>query len=111
MILGNINVTVNLLGNLTGNVKHTTTQVNTVVVLNKVITTEILHTDKTPTKCTRNFTISEEVTNSWVSGACPSWEEPRNWKNYSDVRRLTSYVNQFDEGYGVSYEFVEKLKK
>lgn len=108
MITGGIIVKVNLLGVIEGATKSTTTQVHSVQIDNeRSLTKEILHTDRIPTNCSRQFSVSEEVVNSWVYSGCPSWEEISNWKKYSETRKLISHINRFDEGYGVSFKFIE----
>lgn len=106
-------LTINLKGVLTGKVKHTTTQevkVNISPSTTKtiLISSTILHTDRTASICTKKTKISEEAVNAWTSNECPYWERPVQWRSMNTKQRLESHLNRFDEGYGISYELIEQ---
>lgn len=100
-------VTINLQGNLSGPVEHTTKQKNIVKLDEKKYESRvILHTDRKPSPCYRVLKVSEHVVHGWVSGDCPSWADPRRWKNMSSGQRIISYIAGFDEGHGVTFEYI-----
>jgi hypothetical protein len=100
-------IKVNLLGNISGLVKHTARQKHTVKVAdNEYVGKIIIHTDREPVPCSRSIRISEEIVNQWLYGKAPEWEDERNWKRLSVHQKIASYVVGFDEGYGVTYDFV-----
>lgn len=100
-------VKVGLLGAISGRVKHTTKQKHTVKVDdNEYVSKIILYTDRLESICTRSFKVSDEVVKSWIYGESPLWEDSRDWKRFSIHQKLLSYIKGFDEGYGVSYEYL-----
>lgn len=100
-------ITANLNGNVSGFVKHVARQKNTVKVAEgEYITKIILHSDRIEKPCTRSTRVSESIVNQWIHGECPLWENPRDWKKMSVHQKIISYVIGFDEGYGVTYDFL-----
>lgn len=103
-------VTVTLPGIIGGPVAHTTRQKHTVALSEEfgfTATKVIKHTDRVEKPCSRVFTIPGEHVISWTKrDEAPYWEEPREWKKKSPVQRVISHVLRFDEGYGVSFEFL-----
>ena len=105
-------LTINLKGGIGGAVKHTTKQVVTVNVTPieskhpEFMTRKILHTDRQDLPCCRKIKFEEGVINSWANSDCPRWEKSSRWKTYSRQQKIESYLHNFDEGFGVSYEFV-----
>ena len=55
-------------------------------------------------ECTKKTHITEEVVKNWISSQCPFWEREFVWKFMNASQRIKSYINRFDEGYGVSFE-------
>lgn len=104
-------VTTNLQGSLSGSVHHNTRQTHSVDVgkgsSKLMISKEIIHTDREELECCLKTHVTEDVVTSWVKGGCPDWCEPKKWKNYSPVKRISLYVARFDEGFGVSHEVIE----
>lgn len=101
-------VTVFLQGIIGGCVKSVDKQVHSVLVNHGVVLTrEIIHTDRKKTDCVRQFNVDGELIFKWVTGDCPYWENPRDWRKMSQNRRLISYVKGFDEGFGVTFEVIE----
>jgi len=104
-------ITIYLKGKLSGPVSHTTKQIVKVDVSKKDDkhpkwdTRKILHTDRTETLCYKKLVISEDIVNVWCS-ECPFWERQPSWKSMKSKQKIESYVNRFDEGYGVSYELL-----
>jgi hypothetical protein len=104
-----ITITVNLLGSFGEAVKHTTTQSHTAELSSRdgkrmYVNSTILHTDRPRTKCVKQTVIHPNVVASWKKSECPFWESPKDWKKYNPAQKIASFVNRFDEGYGVSYE-------
>jgi hypothetical protein len=105
-------LTINLKGRIGGPLKHTDKQLVTVDVapLGKRhpewITRKIKHTDRVVTSCSRKLHISEEVVNSWIHSDCPHWERVGAWKNMNEEQRMLSFIKNFDEGHGVTFELV-----
>lgn len=100
-------IVVNLLGNIEGCIKHTNRQKNTVKTKsNESVSKVILHSDRNATKCFKTIKISEKVLQYWKSEDFPSWENQRSWKKKKKDQRIESYVDQFDEGFGVTYEYI-----
>ncbi len=103
-------ITVKLQGRINGCVKHTTKQEVKVDISNpkdkfpKFINKKILHTDRGSNPCVKKIKINENILSGWLHGECPSWEKPSKWKVMNKKQRLESYVNRFDEGFGVSYQ-------
>lgn len=101
-------VTVFLRGAIGGCVKSVDKQVHSVLVNHGVVLTkEIIHTNRVPSDCVRQFNVDGDLISKWVTGDCPYWENPRDWKKMNSNRRLISYVKGFDEGYGVTFEAIE----
>ena len=102
-----VSISVNLSGSLLGQVRHTTRQNYSVDVSsgsNKlIISKDIIHTDREQAECCRVTNIAENVVNEWVKNEAPAWEKQKMWKTYSQKKRIASYVDRFDEGYGVSF--------
>ena len=112
MTFNSIILTVYLEGNLEGRIKHVNKQKNTVYYTdkegnNRSVTKRILFSDRKATYCARQCIISGEVIADWASGKAPSWESPRDWKKKNTTQRIYSYVEGFDEGYGVGIEVIE----
>jgi hypothetical protein len=97
-------LTVNLRGALNGPVKHTdVVEVSTRVGAN-LLSRKITFTERGHSECVRKTVISESVIAAWMSGNCPEWAKPFDWKQMSKSKRLSSWISRFDEGYGVSFE-------
>lgn len=105
-------LTINLKGGIGGAVKHTTKQVVTVDVspigskYPEFMTRKIVHNDRQDMRCYKKINLEEGVINSWANSDCPRWEKPSRWKSYSRQQKIESCLHNFDEGFGVSYEFV-----
>ena len=105
-------ITVNLLGGVGGCVKHTQKQevkVDVSSVEDKkplFITRKITHNDRERSICYRRVKIEESIVKIWENSDCPRWERPSNWKIYNKQKKVESFVKTFDEGFGVSYEFI-----
>ena len=54
--------------------------------------------------CCVKTVIRANVIKHWQSNECPFWEKPFVWKHMNKKERVKSYINRFDEGYGVSFE-------
>lgn len=67
---------------------------------------KIIHTDRKETECIRSFTIVGEIVTSWIK-ECPSWEYLDKWKTMTKKQKIRSYIQSYDEGFGVSYESIE----
>lgn len=100
-------ITVNLLGQISGMVKHTNKQRHTCQTSKGPISKVIKHSDRKEVECTRRTNISSEVVYFWTSDACPEWEDVRRWKKMNERQRLISHVVRFDEGYGVTFDIVK----
>lgn len=106
-------LTIKLKGKIGGPIKHVDKQVITVDVTpigakySEHMTRKIKHNDRIESECSRKLRISEELVNSWEGVECPHWEKPNQWKSMSSIQRITSHVNRFDEGYGVTFDFLE----
>ena len=103
-------LTINLQGRINGSVKHTDKQEVKVNVSKsndkfpKFLTKRITHSDRGNSICVQKLKIEENVVNKWQSNECPHWEKSNKWKNMTKKQRIESYINRFDEGYGVSYQ-------
>jgi len=107
--MDSIIVKVNLNGVIGGVVKHTNRQKHTVLLSpeeGSSMTRMIHHTDRPELECIRTFTVPGNVVTGWTQGDSPFWEEARVWKKMSPVHKVISHVNRFDDGYGVSFEFL-----
>lgn len=106
-------ITVNLPGRIGGMVAHQTRQSSTVDVTPEgskhklLCTKEIIHTDRTESSCFRSTFINEEVVKSWESNECPSFVKSKVWEKLNKRQRSLCYIKRFDEGFGVSYEFID----
>ena len=98
-------VSVPLKGQISGFVQHNSRQKHSVKVSDtEYVSKMILHTDRKEVPAEKTFTISEEVLEYWLSNNAPEWVSERNWKFFSNHQRIMSYLEGFDEGYGVTYE-------
>ena len=103
---------VHLKGQISGFQKHTDRKIVTVDVTPigskhpETVSKNILHTDRVSTECSRNTRISEDAVKNWASAECPFWEKPHVWKTLSRIKKIESFLKRFDEGYGISYEFI-----
>lgn len=107
--MDSIIITTNLVGHIGGRVKHTSRQKWTAALSPEhggSITKLIKHTDRPATECTRVCTVPGEFVESWTTGDCPAWEKPSVWKKMTKVQKVISHVLRFDEGFGVSFEFM-----
>ena len=101
-----------LKGQISGFVKHVDNQIVTVDVTPigskhpETMSKKILHTNRVATECSRNTRISEEAVKNWASAECPFWEKPHVWKTFSRTKKIESFLKRFDEGHGISYEFI-----
>lgn len=106
-------LTINLRGQVEGFKKHVDKQIVTVDVtavgakFAESISRKIKHTDRAETVCSRKVRISEEIVSGWETSECPFWEKPSDWKNKSRVQKIISNVNRFDEGFGVTFDFID----
>lgn len=101
-------VTVFLQGTIGGFVKQVDKQSHSVLVNHGIVLTkEIIHTDREISECIKQFNVDGELISKWVTGDCPYWENPRDWKKMKPNRRLVSYVRGFDEGFGVTFKIIQ----
>jgi hypothetical protein len=106
-------LTVQLKGQIKGPEKHIDKQIVSVDVSPigakqpDFIHKKIKHNDRLSMECTRKTRISEEVVTNWENSECPFWEKPSHWKTMNKLQKITSYINRHDEGYGVSFDFVD----
>ena len=105
-------LTVNLKGGIGGPIKHSDKQIVTVDVspvnspYPEYMTKKITHSDRKETICYRKINIEERVLQSWVESECPRWEKSAKWKSFTRQQKIESYLRQFDEGFGISYELI-----
>lgn len=105
-------LTINLKGSIGGPVAHTDKQNVTVDVSPigssrpELMTRRIVHNDRKEMTCYRKLNIEESVANGWATSDCPRWEKPIKWRQMTAQQKIESYLNSFNEGYGVSYEFI-----
>lgn len=105
--MSSIIVTVNLAGQIGGLVAHKNRQKHTILLDGGSMSRVIKHTDRPVSEACRIFTVSGENIETWVQpDQCPEWEKPKDWQNKSRTQRLISHVLRFDEGFGVSFEFL-----
>lgn len=103
-------ITTFLQGKIGGSVRHTETQTirfdNSELGSNKPmwINKKIIHNDRSEQKCYKKLKISPEIVSGWVSNTIPFWSDKKEWSRMNTSQRLLSYVNRFDEGFGVIYE-------
>lgn len=111
--MSSIILTVNLKGAISGPTKHTTKQIVTVDVTpigskqTEVVSRKIKHNDRVATECYKKINLSSEVVSDFQNGECPYWEKPHFWKTMNKKQRLESHLKRYDEGYGISYDFLE----
>ena len=67
----------------------------------------IRHNNREVLPCVRKMTISEDIVNSWVKNECPFWEKKGSWATKNADARIASHLNRYDEGYGISFSFLE----
>lgn len=109
IMFNGIILTVNLVGQICGPVKkHENQNVSVDATPDKskaklIINTEICHTDRAQSPCTRKTIISGDVVKIW-SRECPPWEKKFIWENLKSKQRIMSYLKRFDEGFGFSFE-------
>lgn len=107
-------LTVNLKGELLGQVRHTTEQSYTIdqspvgSKYSDFVTRKILHTNRETQKCYKKVTIPENIVTSWACGDCPQWEKPSVWKDMLPEKRIDSHLRRYDEGFGFSFEFLDE---
>ena len=107
-------LTVKLKGKIGGPVKHTEKQ-NITVDISPVgskrpewSSRKITHNDRSEQECCRKCMINENIVKSWENSECPYWEHPVAWKNFSEEKKVQSFLSRYDEGYGISYEYIEQ---
>ena len=110
MQVDSIIVKVNLSGVIGGPVEHTNRQRHTVALSEEFggsMSRVIKHTDREQKECARVLQVPAKHVKSWLKDdSCPTWEKPGDWYRMSLVQRLQSHINSFDEGFGVSFEFL-----
>jgi hypothetical protein len=112
IIMSSILLTVNLKGRLGCPVKHVDFQKVTVDVAPmdahrpEFVSKVIKFNDRSEASCQRKQIISEDVVNHWATSECPYWESPHHWKTFTKHQRILSYLHRFDEGFGISFEFI-----
>lgn len=105
-------LTINLRGAVGGCVKHVDTQTVRIDVAPigaknpEYITKKIKHNDRLSSICYKKINIEDDILRFWEKSTCPSWEKPSNWKLLNPRQKVESYLNTFDEGLGISYEFI-----
>lgn len=108
--MSSILVTVFLAGKIGGPVAHKNRQKHTVLLSEDnggSMTRVIKHTDRVVTEACRIFSVAGHHVDTWVQAdQCPEWEKPKDWQNKTVNQRLTSHLLRFDEGFGVSFEFL-----
>jgi len=106
-------LTVHFKGQVKGSQKHVDKQIVSVDVSpigakqSDFIHKKIKHDDRSETECTRKTRISEDVVTAWEHSECPFWEKPSQWKSMNNIQRINSHVKRFDEGFGVSFDFID----
>ncbi len=106
-------LTVKLKGQVKGQEKHTDKQIVTVDVTPvgskhpEFMSRKIKHNDRSETECNRKIKISEDLVHEWENSECPHWEKPGTWKSMTKMQKLISHLKRFDEGYGISFDFIE----
>lgn len=106
-------LTINLQGEIGGCVRSVDKQsvtVNATPQNSKVplmVTKTITHTDRPESKCFKTLKIKSEVVDVWESSECPAWASPSLWKKLSKRQRVTAWIKRFDEGFGVSFSYIE----
>ena len=106
-------LTINLKGQVKGPQQHIDKQVVTVDVTPvghkhpETMTKRIKHNDRSETECTKKMKISEDLVSEWENSECPHWEKPGAWKSMTRMQKLQSHLRRYDEGYGISFDFIE----
>ena len=101
-------ITVNLPGAVGGRVKHTDVYKNAVKISDsEYMVKTITHSNLPVNTCQRVTKVAEDVVQGWISGNCPEWLEDKKWKALSPHQRILQFVNALDEGYGVSFEYLD----
>lgn len=105
-------LTIRLQGRVSGPKVHSNNQDVQVDVggRDRMLSAKIKHTNREPQPCVRIMRLSEEVVKGF-QGECPYWEKERNWKNLSNFKKLMSHLNRYDEGFGFTFEFLDKKEK
>lgn len=108
-IMSSIVINVGLQGKIGGPVAHTNRQKHTVSLSEEnggSMSRVIKHTDRIYSSCVRMLTVSEEAVSSWINDDCPHWESAKDWRKMTDLQRIRSHVDRFDEGFGVDFEII-----
>lgn len=101
-------ITTNLPGAVGGRIKHNILAKNAVKVSDsEYVVKTILHNDRLISPCQRITRITEEVVQSWIYGNSPEWLEDKKWKALTPHQRILQYVSRFDEGYGVTFHYLD----
>lgn len=98
------------MGALKGPTTHRTKQKHTVKLSKEYgfkMTRTIIHDDRERVECSKKILIDSQIVYSWVSSEAPAWESQKRWSKYTNDKKISSYVDTFDEGYGVSFEYVQ----
>jgi len=105
-------LTINLRGAISGPVRHVDKQTMTVDVSPvgskhvELMTKKIVHNDRPTLKCCKKLNLQQHVLDLWAVSECPRWAKPSFWKTLTSQQKIEAHLHSFDEGYGVSYEFV-----
>jgi hypothetical protein len=106
-------MTIKLRGQIDGPQKHVDKQIVTVDVTKigskypEVVSKKITFNDRIQTECYRKMKISEEIVSEWENSECPHWEKPGSWKSMTRKQKLESHIKRYDEGFGVTYDFIQ----
>ena len=71
------------------------------------VTKKICHTDRVSVPCHRKMIIDSDIVDGWANSDCPRWEKPTVWKTKTPQQKIESHLSQYDEGFGISYEYLE----
>ena len=71
------------------------------------VTKKICHTDRVSVPCHRKMIIDSDIVDGWTNSDCPRWEKPTVWKTKTPQQKIESHLSQYDEGFGISYEYLE----
>lgn len=109
--MNGIIININLKGRLEGPVKHVDTEIvraNVAEINQKSFykDVEINHTSRKESPCIKKCTIDEDTVSFWTSDVVPIWSDQKTWKRLTKDQKLSKYVERFDEGYGVSFEYI-----
>ena len=104
-------ININLKGRLEGSVKHVDTEkvrVNVSEIGQKPFYkyVEINHTSRKDSPCVKKCSIDQDTVSFWTSDVVPVWSDQKTWKKLTKEQKLAKYVERFDEGYGVSFEYI-----